>query len=185
MDTLADLEQLWAALPPAAHAAWSQRARGVLLDGSPQWEVMRTCPVLPDSDVPASAAAAAAAGQPAAAAPATVPAVVNPEPSPPMPLRVPRGVNPWKKSGPLPVRRPACRCGRAIATLRPCIRNIAHQAMRLPALAEAAAIGVLDRRCQRPTRTSQSCLVDSSCRRRTRRTGQTLPTRCSTGRVTP
>ena len=125
MDTLADLERLWATLPSAAHAAWSQRARGVLLDGSPQWEVMRTCPVLPDSDIPASAAAAA--GQPAAATPAAAPAVASAEP--PAPLRVPRGVNPWKKGGPVLVRRPACRCDRANATLLLCgytsTRNIA------------------------------------------------------------
>jgi len=100
LDSLADLEQLWATLPPAAHAAWSQRARGVLLDGSPRWDVMRVCPVLPDTD--STATASTSAGQGSAVAVTTVSPAVSP-PTPP--LRVPRGVNPWKKGGPKPVRR--------------------------------------------------------------------------------
>ena len=117
MDTLAELEQLWATLPPAAHAAWSQRARGVLIDGSPHWEVMRVCPVLLEGDTPASTSVSAR--QPAAAAPAAAaaaaPASVSPAASTPSPLRVPRGVNPWKKSGPVPVRDAACQCQHASA----------------------------------------------------------------------
>ena len=40
-----------AQLPPAEHLAWSQRARNFIIDGSPRWEVYRTCDVslLPDS----------------------------------------------------------------------------------------------------------------------------------------
>ena len=99
VDSLADLDHLWAALPPAAHAAWSQRARGVLIDGSPRWDVMRVCPVLPDTGSPASVSASA--GTLAGGASAAVDLAVSP-PTPP--LRVPRGVNPWKKGGPKLVR---------------------------------------------------------------------------------
>ena len=112
LDSLAELEQLWATLPPAAHAAWSQRARGVLLDGSPRWDVMRVCPVLPDTGSPAAASTSAGQGAAVAAAAAS-PAVSPPTP----PLRVPRGVNPWKKGGPKPVccRLALCLPGSALS----------------------------------------------------------------------
>ena len=87
VDSMADLEQLWAAIPADMHAAWSQRARTLLIDGSPRWDVLRTCPVLPDSATGAQAAVAPAVSAQSRASPSG------------RPLRVPRGVNPWKTGG--------------------------------------------------------------------------------------
>ena len=42
-DDLARVEAFWAALPAAEHQAWSQRARNFIIDGTPRWEVYRTC----------------------------------------------------------------------------------------------------------------------------------------------
>lgn len=88
VESMADLEQLWGAIPADLHAAWSQRARNLLIDGSPRWDVLRTCAVLPEAS-----GAAVAAVAPAVAAPAA--SYSRPSPSG-RPLRVPRGVNPWK-----------------------------------------------------------------------------------------
>ena len=95
VDSMADLEQLWGAIPADLHAAWSQRARTLLIDGSPRWDVLRTCPVLPE--LPSSAQSAAS------------PAVASQESNYPAspsgrPLRVPRGMNPWKIEGATQVR---------------------------------------------------------------------------------
>ena len=52
---MADLEQLLGAIPLDLHAAWSQRARNLLIDGSPRWDVLRTCAVLPEASTVAAA----------------------------------------------------------------------------------------------------------------------------------
>ncbi|KAK9905779.1 hypothetical protein WJX75_006109 [Coccomyxa subellipsoidea] len=44
-DTLAELEAFWSSIPQQDHKAWSERARNLIIDGSPQWEVYRTVPV--------------------------------------------------------------------------------------------------------------------------------------------
>ncbi|KAK9837483.1 hypothetical protein WJX81_005889 [Elliptochloris bilobata] len=58
-ESLAELEQFWAAIPAEQHRAWSQRAQNLIIDGSPRWEVYRTVPVeaqagLGDSSTPAA-----------------------------------------------------------------------------------------------------------------------------------
>ncbi|BDA47699.1 hypothetical protein COCOBI_10-5500 [Coccomyxa sp. Obi] len=44
-DTLSELEAFWSSIPQQDHKAWSERARNLIIDGSPQWEVYRTVPV--------------------------------------------------------------------------------------------------------------------------------------------
>ena len=78
------------AIPPDLHAAWSQRARNLLIDGSPRCYVLRTCAVLPETSTAAAAVASSAMAAPSAAA------YSRPSPSG-RPLRVPRGVKPWKE----------------------------------------------------------------------------------------
>ena len=56
------------AIPPDLHAAWSQRARNLLIDGSPRCYVLRTCAVLPEASTAAAAVASSAMASPAAAA---------------------------------------------------------------------------------------------------------------------
>lgn len=51
LETLAELEQFWATIPPEAHKHWSQRMNPCLMDGSPTWEVFRTVDVFPESEV--------------------------------------------------------------------------------------------------------------------------------------
>eukprot|EP00798_Chlamydomonas_sp_ICE-L_P030575 gene30575-35593_t len=47
----AEWEQFIASIPSREHKAWSQRAQGIIIDGSPRWEVFHRVPV----DVPLSA----------------------------------------------------------------------------------------------------------------------------------
>jgi hypothetical protein len=47
LDTLADLEQFWASIPPTEHKAWSQRMQSLVVHGSPTWEVYRTVAAFP------------------------------------------------------------------------------------------------------------------------------------------
>ena len=86
---MADLEQLWGAIPPDLHAAWSQRAHNLLIEGSPRCDVLRTCAVLPEASTAAAAVASSTMTAPTAAA------YSRPSPSG-RPLRMPQGVNPWK-----------------------------------------------------------------------------------------
>jgi len=58
-DSLADFERFLARVPAAPHRAWSQRMQGMVVDGSPRWEVYRTVGVF-DGAAAAPAAAAAA-----------------------------------------------------------------------------------------------------------------------------
>ncbi|EIE23756.1 hypothetical protein COCSUDRAFT_53450 [Coccomyxa subellipsoidea C-169] len=44
-DTLAELEAFWSSIPQQDHKAWSERARNLIINGSPQWEVYRSVPV--------------------------------------------------------------------------------------------------------------------------------------------
>lgn len=55
-ETLAELEQFWARIPPAQHKAWSQRLQAVVVHGSPTWEVYRTVEVFASASPPAEAA---------------------------------------------------------------------------------------------------------------------------------
>ena len=59
--SMAEWEAFLARIPAAEHRAWSQRVQGMVVDGSPRWEVLRAV------DVPAAAAAGAAASTAAAA----------------------------------------------------------------------------------------------------------------------
>lgn len=57
-ETLAHLEDFWAAIPPAEHRAWSQRAQNFIIDGSPRWELYRTCPIYAGMEGSSTAATA-------------------------------------------------------------------------------------------------------------------------------
>jgi len=57
-ETLAHVEDFWAAIPPAEHRAWSQRAQNFIIDGSPRWELYRTCPVYAGMEGSSTAATA-------------------------------------------------------------------------------------------------------------------------------
>lgn len=47
-DSLSDVEEFWASLPSSEHQAWSQRARHFIVDGTPKWEIYRSCPIPSD-----------------------------------------------------------------------------------------------------------------------------------------
>ncbi len=61
-DTLSELEQFWASIPPDAHRAWSQRLQGMVVHGSPQWEIYRTVEAFPGGEAPEGAVTAIGAG---------------------------------------------------------------------------------------------------------------------------
>jgi hypothetical protein len=65
---MADWEAFLARVPAQEHKAWSQRAQGKVVDGSPKWEVFRAVE-LPAGGGAASPAAPAAAAAPRAGAP--------------------------------------------------------------------------------------------------------------------
>ena len=43
-ERLAELETFWGSIPAPAHKAWAQRMQHYILDGSPSWQVFRSCP---------------------------------------------------------------------------------------------------------------------------------------------
>lgn len=64
-DGVASLDAFFAAIPHASHRAWGSRFAEHVVDGSPRWEIFRTCVVSPP---PPSAGAGAGASLPVAAA---------------------------------------------------------------------------------------------------------------------
>jgi hypothetical protein len=46
-DTLAELEQFWASIPPEQHKIWSKEIQNKIVHGSPQWEIYRTVETFP------------------------------------------------------------------------------------------------------------------------------------------
>ena len=46
-DTIAEVEQFWASIPPELHQIWSQKIKNTIVDGSPQWEIYRTVETFP------------------------------------------------------------------------------------------------------------------------------------------
>eukprot|EP00884_Botryococcus_braunii_P007491 jgi/Botrbrau1/16743/Bobra.0277s0001.1 len=84
-DSFAQLEGFWGSIPPVEHKAWSQRVQNIIIDGSPRWEVVRSVPVLQETD-----AAASSDEQPSVSTPGfSFPfAIVEPKPQavPPPPL---------------------------------------------------------------------------------------------------
>jgi hypothetical protein len=78
-DSLAMWEQFLSHIPAQEHRAWSQRAQHVIIDGSPRWEIYRSCAVIVDS----------AAAQQTTAVERMMPAVAAPPqqvPAHPVPL---------------------------------------------------------------------------------------------------
>lgn len=63
-DSMSDWEAFLARIPAQQHRAWSQRVQGMVVDGSPKWEVFRVV------DVPSAAGAEPRRDAGAAAAPA-------------------------------------------------------------------------------------------------------------------
>lgn len=55
-DSMQDWEVFLSQIPFQKHRAWSQQIQSMVVDGSPRWEVLRSCAALPD-DSPASASA--------------------------------------------------------------------------------------------------------------------------------
>lgn len=64
-ETLAELEQFWAAIPPKLHKPWSQRMQHLVVHGSPTWELYRTVPAFGPQDLGVSVAASRARAPPA------------------------------------------------------------------------------------------------------------------------
>lgn len=62
--SLSEWEQFLASISPKDHKAWSQRVQGMIVGGSPRWELFRAVPAFPDA--PDAAAATAAITAPAA-----------------------------------------------------------------------------------------------------------------------
>jgi hypothetical protein len=46
-DSLAEVEQFWASIPPDLHKVWAQKIKNTIVDGSPQWEIYRTVETFP------------------------------------------------------------------------------------------------------------------------------------------
>jgi len=53
-DTLAEVEQFWAAIPPEQHKIWSQKIQNKIVHGSPQWELYRTVETFPGTGITSS-----------------------------------------------------------------------------------------------------------------------------------
>jgi hypothetical protein len=70
-DSMSDWEAFLARVPAAAHRAWSQRVQGMVVDGSPKWEVFRVV------EVPAAGAAGASAAAVAGDSTPTTPSRVD------------------------------------------------------------------------------------------------------------
>ncbi|KAL4517738.1 hypothetical protein Ndes2526A_g02120 [Nannochloris sp. 'desiccata'] len=51
-DTLAEVEQFWASIPPEQHKIWSQKIQTKIVDGSSQWELYRTVETFPSTALP-------------------------------------------------------------------------------------------------------------------------------------
>ncbi|EFJ47589.1 hypothetical protein VOLCADRAFT_120964 [Volvox carteri f. nagariensis] len=67
--SLSEWEHFLAAIPAKEHRAWSQRVQGMIVGGSPRWELFRAVPAFPDGQEQAAAAAAAPASRPLLALP--------------------------------------------------------------------------------------------------------------------
>ena len=51
-NSLDELEQFWASIPPIEHKIWSKKLQAVIVDGSPQWEIYRTVEPFPNAPPP-------------------------------------------------------------------------------------------------------------------------------------
>ncbi|GIM00705.1 hypothetical protein Vretimale_5656 [Volvox reticuliferus] len=71
--SLSEWEHFLTAIPAKEHRAWSQRVQGMIVGGSPRWELFRAVPAFPDGQEQAAAAAAAPASRPLLALPAVTP----------------------------------------------------------------------------------------------------------------
>jgi hypothetical protein len=81
-DSLADFERFLARVPAAPHRAWSQRMQGMVVDGSPRWEVYRTVSVFDGAAaVPAAASAASSSGGSTSGSSAAQPPLLRPGPA--------------------------------------------------------------------------------------------------------
>ncbi len=65
--SLSEWEHFLGSIPAKEHKAWSQRVQGMIVGGSPRWELYRAVPAFADGQEHATAAAPVA--RPAAAAP--------------------------------------------------------------------------------------------------------------------
>ena len=54
-DTLAELEEFWASIPPDQHKIWSQKMQSKIVHGSPQWQIYRTVEAFPNTPQPGGA----------------------------------------------------------------------------------------------------------------------------------
>ncbi|GIL44656.1 hypothetical protein Vafri_2174 [Volvox africanus] len=71
--SLSEWEHFLTAIPAKEHRAWSQRVQGMIVGGSPRWELFRAVPAFPDGQEQAAAAAAAPASRPLLALPSVTP----------------------------------------------------------------------------------------------------------------
>lgn len=61
-DSLAQLEDFWASIPPDLHRQWSARVQSMIVDGSPQWEIYRTVPAFLSPSIGTSTSTATSTG---------------------------------------------------------------------------------------------------------------------------
>ncbi|GLC33189.1 hypothetical protein PLESTB_000361100 [Pleodorina starrii] len=71
--SLSEWEHFLGAIPAKEHRAWSQRVQGMIVGGSPRWELYRAVPAFPDGQEQAAVAAAAPASRPLLALPTAPP----------------------------------------------------------------------------------------------------------------
>ncbi|KAG2486913.1 hypothetical protein HYH03_014412 [Edaphochlamys debaryana] len=65
--SMSEWEHFLTSIPAKEHRAWSQRVQGMIVGGSPRWELYRSVPAFPDGPPEALAAATRAAPQRATA----------------------------------------------------------------------------------------------------------------------